>query len=116
MDELKDDLTFFLLPLKPPPLRPARSPPSLFPLSQVEELMAHIACFPVALKQHLRGQTNRDEIAAVFNTYLPANSSYIDMVSESQSMPSTLLLSMSNVISALRRAPRFMVYGLGFRV
>jgi len=72
----------------------------------VDELMAHIACFPVVLKQHLRGTKNRDEIAAVFNTYLQANSSYIDMVTESQSMPSTLLLSMSNVISALRRAPR----------
>lgn len=42
----------------------------------------------------------------VFNTYLQANSTYIDMVTDSQSMPSTLLLSMSNVISALRRAPR----------
>ena len=48
----------------------------------VDELMAHIACFPVTLKQHLRGQKNRDEIAAVFNTYLAANSTYIDMVTQ----------------------------------
>jgi hypothetical protein len=72
----------------------------------VDELLAHIAVFPVALKQHLRGSQNRDEIAAVFNTYLPANSSYIELVTASRSMPSTVLLSMSNVISDLRRAPR----------
>ena len=42
----------------------------------------------------------------MFNTYLEANSSYIDMVTRSKSMPTTVLLSTSNVISALRRAPR----------
>jgi predicted membrane chloride channel (bestrophin family) len=72
----------------------------------VDELMAHVSVFPVALKQHLRGTQNREEMAAVFNTYLEANSSYIDMVTQSKSMPTTVLLSTSNVISALRRAPR----------
>ena len=56
----------------------------------VDELMAHISVFPVALKQHLRGTQNREEMAAVFNTYLEANSSYIDMVALSKSMPTTV--------------------------
>jgi hypothetical protein len=46
------------------------------------------------------------EIAAVFNTWLPANSTYISKVAESKSMPMTTLLSMSTVASELRRAPR----------
>lgn len=52
------------------------------------------------------GSSNRDEIAAVFNTFMVANSTFIDVITSSQSMPTTVLLSMSNVIAELRRAPR----------
>jgi len=72
----------------------------------VELLLAHTAVFPVTLKQHLRGRKNRAEIAAVLNTYLPANSTYIAKIADSKSMPLTVLLSMSTVASELRRAPR----------
>mmetsp|Transcript_40403 Transcript_40403/g.127182 ORF Transcript_40403/g.127182 Transcript_40403/m.127182 type:complete len:654 (-) Transcript_40403:18-1979(-) len=70
------------------------------------ELLASIAVFPVTLKQHLRGTSNSREIATVINTYLPANSSLIDIVASSRTMPVTVLLSMSNCISKLRLAPR----------
>eukprot|EP00960_Hanusia_phi_P061250 764788-Hanusia_phi.AAC.1 len=70
------------------------------------ELLACVAVFPVALKQHLRGRSNTREIATVINTYLPANSSLIDLVASSRTMPITVLLSMSNSISQLRLAPR----------
>jgi len=72
----------------------------------LHELMAHTAAFPVTLKQHLRGTKNPREIAAIFNTYLPANSSVIEMITESRTMPTTVLLSMSNIAARLRTAPR----------
>ncbi len=48
-----------------------------------------------------RGQKNAAEIAAVFNTYLPPNSSVISLVTESNNMPLTTLLSLSQVTHCL---------------
>ena len=72
-----------------------------------EQCIAHIATYPVALKQHLRGTKNAAEIAAVFNTYMPPNSTVIDLVTQSNSMPITTLLSLSKVAAPLRSAPRY---------
>lgn len=72
-----------------------------------EMTMAHIAAFPISLKQHLRGSRNPAELAAIFNTYLPPNSTVIDVVTRSNNMPVTMLLSMSQACSPLRSAPRY---------
>ena len=98
----------------------ANLPPSL-----AYEFIALLAMFPSALKQHLRGYVDRNQLIAIYKLYRPTTalsthaasqggksheSPYLEAVLDSKNMPMTITLFLSCLAAPLRdrerRAPR----------
>mmetsp|Transcript_51750 Transcript_51750/g.121501 ORF Transcript_51750/g.121501 Transcript_51750/m.121501 type:complete len:589 (+) Transcript_51750:242-2008(+) len=69
---------------------------------QLDEILAHLCAFPVALKQHLRGERNPTEIEVVFESFDAKRQweddnwyNTIDAIMGANNMPVTLLTSLS---------------------
>ncbi|EKX39214.1 hypothetical protein GUITHDRAFT_76565 [Guillardia theta CCMP2712] len=85
---------------------------SNLPIGMAQEFLSLVALFPVALKQHLRGDRNERELAAVFHLFQPKNVKTLEIVLESKNMPMTVVWCMSQLSAPLRknRASRIFNY------
>lgn len=71
------------------------------------QVVALLAIFPVALKQHLRGERNSAEIKALYFLYRPgSDTDLIERLCRSKSIPSSVLLQLAQTVSPLRRSKR----------
>jgi predicted membrane chloride channel (bestrophin family) len=79
-------------------------------------LLAHSTAFPIALKQHLRGQRNMGEIERIFEAYTGPHiadaergalgSNAVAFIRASDNLPSAMLTSLSLELATLLRAER----------
>ena len=82
------------------------------------EFIALVAIFPTALRQHLRGQVNKEEMEAIFNLYCDTREAKagadgftsLDVIARSKNMPMTILLALSCLAAPLRNRPSARVF------
>ena len=93
------------------------------------EFIALLAMFPTALKQHLRGYVDRNQLIAIYKLYLPTtvpsahaatqggqshDSPYLEAVLDSKNMPMTITLFLSCLAAPLRDRPAARVFNYEF--
>ena len=86
------------------------------------DFVALLAVFPTALKQHLRGQVNAQELRAIYQLYIPPEAEGVDrprlqamdVVLGSKNMPMTIVLTLSSLAAPLRDRPSARVFNYEF--
>ena len=93
------------------------------------EFIALLAMFPTALKQHLRGYVDRNQLIAIYKLYQPTtvlsahaatqggqshDSPYLEAVLDSKNMPMTITLFLSCLAAPLRDRAAARVFNYEF--